>query len=338
MSSVQLLRGNDPTLLSDAIARVVDDLVGDEDRTLAVAELTEADYKVGDGYTLAPVADAAQTPPFLTSVRVVIARDLGRYGKMEQLAPVLEYLSDPLPTTALVLIWEKPDGYTGRFTATAPKKLTEAVAAAGGESTSVSTPSGRGVTEWLRAHVDESPVELDGGAVRYLADQLGEDLARVGTLLTTLASAHPDGAALGVDDVAPYLGEAGSVPPWELTDAMAKGDIAVALDRLGRMMAGGERHALQILGSFHAHYGRMLALDGSGISDEKAAAELLGMKGSTFPAKKALAQTRRMGSARIARAIALLAQADLDVRGATAADGRTVIEVLTARLTQLSRS
>ena len=63
---------------------------------------------------------------------------------------------------------------------------------------------------------------------------------------------------------------------------------------------------------------------------------MLGLR-SAFPAKKALSQSRRLGSARIARAIRLLAQADLDMRGVTALPGEAVLEVLVARLSRLSR-
>ena len=66
------------------------------------------------------------------------------------------------------------------------------------------------------------------------------------------------------------------------------------------------------------------------------AASLLGMKGSTFPAKKAMEQGRRLGSAKVARATVLLAAADADLRGRTAQDAQAVIETLVARLAALS--
>ena len=56
-----------------------------------------------------------------------------------------------------------------------------------------------------------------------------------------------------------------------------------------------------------------------------------------FPASKALRQSRRLGGERIAEAVALLATADLDLRGAREWDDRLVMEVLVARLARLSR-
>ena len=76
-------------------------------------------------------------------------------------------------------------------------------------------------------------------------------------------------------------------------------------------------------------------LDGAGIRDENGAAEVLGIKG--YPARKAMAASRRLGSARIARSIRLIGDADLDLRGRSAWSADLVAEVLVARLASLAR-
>jgi DNA polymerase-3 subunit delta len=103
------------------------------------------------------------------------------------------------------------------------------------------------------------------------------------------------------------------------------------------MTAGGGRHALQIMATLQNHYGRMLALDGAAVGGERDAAALLGLRGSTFPARKALSQSRRLGHDRVVRAIDLLATADLDLRGGKAWPDDLVLEVLVARLAYLAR-
>lgn len=334
--TLYLLRGDDPTLTTRAVQELVDSLVGDGDRTLVVEELDEASYLREDGsYAVAPLVDAAQTPPFLTDHRVVVGRELGRFSKADDVKPLVTYLSDPLATTHLVLVWEK--GPELQRLNAIPKALQSAVEA-GGEIIDVRVPRGKGGRAWLAEQVAASGLELSNEALRTLAAHVGEEHARVPGLLDTLASTFGIGAKLSGEDVAPYLGEAGDVAPWELTDAIADGHVPDALDRLHRMQTSGGRHALQILASLHAHYARLLRLDGSGLRDEKAAAAALGMKGSTFPAKKALQQGRTLGSARVARAVELLATADLDVRGATAVESETTMEVLVARLAALHRS
>jgi DNA polymerase-3 subunit delta len=59
---------------------------------------------------------------------------------------------------------------------------------------------------------------------------------------------------------------------------------------------------------------------------------------STFPARKAMQQGRRLGTAGVSRAVGLLAQADLDLRGARAWPDELVLEVLVARLSRLKRT
>ena len=314
------MRGDDPVLLGTAVARLVDDLVGEADRTLAVEDLA------GDDYELATVVNAARTPPFLTDRRVVVARDLQRFGA-DQLGLLVAYLGDPSPTTSLVLAWG-----SGRV----PKALADAVKAAGGAVVDTGAPSGKARQGWLDDRFDAGGVRLDAAARRLLVDRLGEDVGRIDGVLRTLTSAYGAGARLGPDDVEPYLGEAGGVPPWELTDAIDRGDTPTAIDRLHRMTGGGDRHPLQILATLHGHYGRLLRLDGANARDEKAAAELLGIRGSTFPARKALTQARRLGHDGVAQAIRLLAKADLDVRGATDVPDDVVLEVLVARLSRLA--
>ena len=58
------------------------------------------------------------------------------------------------------------------------------------------------------------------------------------------------------------------MPPWELTDAIDRGDMAAALDRLAPDDGGGDRHPLAIMSTLQAHYGRMLRLDGRRRGDE----------------------------------------------------------------------
>jgi DNA polymerase-3 subunit delta len=319
MKPVHLVRGEDPSLVRDHVMALVDELVGDGDRSLVVEELS------GDDYELAAVVDAAQTPPFLTDRRVVVARDAHRFASVDAVAPLVAYLGDPLPTTALVLAWE-----SGRV----PKTLLDAVKKSGGIH--VDTAPGKG---WVAEHLAVAAVKLDARAGKLIADQLGEDVARLRGLLETLEAAFGPGARLTADDVAPFIGESGGVAPWELTDAIDKGDIPAAIERLHRMVHGGERHPLALLGTLHGHFGRILALDGADAANDKQAAALLGMdaRRSTYPARKALDASRRLGHDRVAKAVALLAAADLDLKGERDLPPELVLEVLVARLAALSR-
>ena len=328
--AVQLVRGDDPILVGDEVRRVVTTLVGDGDRGLLVDEYA------GDEYELAAAVDAAQTLPFLTDRRIVVVRNLARFPKLDDLTALLTYLADPAPTTGLVLVWEPGLAAKGR-TGNLPKKLVDAVNAAGGTVTNTTLARPADKKNWVEAQLAGAGVRLDREAQALVADRLADDVERLAGVLVTLEGAFGPGTRLGADDVAPYLGEAGSVPPWELTDAIDKGKIPLALDRLHRTLGAGDKHALQVMASLHGHYSRMVRLDGAPVNGEKAAAELLGLKGSTFPARKALDQGRKLGTDRLRQAVHLLARADLDLRGAKAWPPELVMEVLVARLARLSR-
>ena len=159
-------------------------------------------------------------------------------------------------------------------------------------------------------------------------------MGRLAGLLDTLAAAYGRGATVAAPDLEPFLGEAGALAPWDLTDAVDAGRTAPALEVLHRMLTAGESHPLVVLAVLHKHFRQMLRLDGSGVTSPEQAAEVLGIR-SAFPARKALAQANRLGTARIARAVQLLAAADLDLRGTTGLDGALVVEVLVARLSRL---
>lgn len=321
---VLLLKGSDDVLLS---ALVMDTLA----RITAGGELPVDEFS-GDDYAISDLVMAASTVSMFGD-RVVLARNLGRFPSAE-IALLTSYLESPSPDTTLVLVWEKGVS-TGSRLERIPKKLTDAIAAAGGQVLTASIPGGRGRSMWIDDQIAESGVRLTRRARQVVVDQLGDDLNRLGGLLDVLAAGFGN-REVDADDLEPYLGEAGSVPPWELTDAIDKGQISVALDRLRRMMVGGERHALAVMASVRTHFERMLRLDGAGVSTEKEAAALLGMKGSTFPAKKALAQSQRLGSHRLGRAVVLLSEADAELRGRGGKPPEVVMEILVARLAALT--
>lgn len=333
--SLTVIKGDDPTLVAQALQAAVKELVGAGDRSLMVEEVGEAQYAPeGGDPELTSLVNAAHTPPFLTERRVVVGRNLAMFTRGEQVGGLVGWIESPLPTTDLILVWEK--GTNTQRLNPLPKALKEALKAAGAREIDAA-PKGKGLKMLLNEKLADAPVRLDPGAKQAITERLGDDAGRANAILESLVSAYGEGARLSRADVAPYLGQASDVPPWELTDAIDEGDIAVALEKLHRMLQGGDRHALAVMATLHSHYQRALALDGSGMNDEKSAAAHLGMKGSTFPAKKALTLSRRMGSDRTQRAMRLVAQADLDLRGVSAVPGDTVMEVLVARLARLSK-
>ena len=101
------------------------------------------------------------------------------------------------------------------------------------------------------------------------------------------------------------------------------------------MFEAGGLAPMQVLATLHGHFANMLALDGEDVRGDRDAAQVLGT--APFVAKKALEQSRRLGSEKLAHAINLIAAADLDCRGVSGLDPEVVIEVLVARLATQTR-
>ena len=227
---IRLIKANDDLLLSQAVSAATESLLDGADPSLAVEELTEEAYRNDEEQlTMQRLVDAAQTPPFLTERRVVIARHMGRFSKAADVGALVSYLEAPLETTDLLLVWEKGIAPKQDRLPAVPKPLQAALEAAGAEFIDAGIPSGKAAGAWLDRQLAASSVRFDRAAAALIAEHLGEQRSRVVALLSTLEAIYGAGAALTGEQVAPYLGASGDVPPWELTDAIDSGNIADCL-------------------------------------------------------------------------------------------------------------
>ncbi|HEY6533911.1 MAG TPA: hypothetical protein VIY72_16500, partial [Acidimicrobiales bacterium] len=194
---VHLVKGGDEVLLGEAVSALVKSLVGDGDRTLMVEELTVDQHAGTDdqGYDIAALVDAAQTPPFLTDRRVVVVRHAGVFSTKDAVGPLVAYLDDPLPSTSLVLVWEKdPRPQRQPKLPNVPKSLADAVVAAGGVVVDASAGSGKAQASWIDERLAESSLRFDPAARRLVADHIGSEPSRLAGLLTTLEGVYGEGA------------------------------------------------------------------------------------------------------------------------------------------------
>ena len=161
--AIHLLTGNDESLLRTAASSLIDDLVGDGDRAMMVDEFD------GDEYELRAVVDAAQTPPFLTDKRVVVARGMGRFNAAD-LTGLLAYLENPLDSSDLVLL---------AGGGTLSPKLTPAIKKVGTVTATAVGSRASDRQEFVRDRLAEAGVRLDGPAQALLIDWLGENVSQL---------------------------------------------------------------------------------------------------------------------------------------------------------------
>lgn len=316
--SVHVVSG-DPSLISLELSTLVDGLVGDDDRALLVEEFDAADMNM----SLFAIADALSTLPLFSDRRIVIVRNVHDF-QSEDLEVFAQSVEGKVDSAVLVLT------ITGRI----PKVLNDVLKKTGATTigANVGTKSADRL-EWVEAHLIEAGVSCAADAIRLIVQWLGEDASKLAGLIDTLKSTFGSDKKLTRDDVDSFLGEAGGVAPWDLTDAIEAGNTSKALVNLHRMMGGGGAHPMQLLALLSNRYANMMRLDGTSVQTSNDAAQLLGMK--EFPARKILEEYRRLGSDGIAQALTLLATADVDLRGGKDWEPEWVMEVLVARLSRL---
>jgi DNA polymerase-3 subunit delta len=276
------------------------------------------------------VMTALESPPFMTAVRVVVVRGIGNLTK-DQAAWLAGWIAAPLETTRLVLVTGG-----GRI----PAALDKALKAAG----ATTLAANESVEQVLASAAGEAGVALSAAAAARVLAHLGDDAGRVPSLVEVLATAYGPGSTLDVADVEPFLGAMGTAEPFALTNALDRGDVAgvlVALHRSLRATSGKSQqarpmHPMQVMAMVTGHYQRLLRLDHPTIATPDQAAGVLGMKNARAASFR-LQAARALGTEGLREVFALLAQAELDLRGASGVDDETVLEILLARLANLTR-
>jgi DNA polymerase-3 subunit delta len=323
--------GSDATMVYDALHNAVAAALGDLDPSVALQDFTAKDV-TGGGESVAPrVLEALNTPPFLVERRVVVVRD-AQLLTADESAALVTWMESPSPAATLIV-------------AVVGAKSNRLVKASG-DVIEVNVGSGARVrVDFVEEKFRQYAVTVDAGVVQYVANQVGDDVARVDALARTLHAIYGS-APLKVHHVEPYVGDAGGVPAWDLTDAIDRGDATQAIVTARRMLDSKDRAGLQIVNGLQRHYLSMARLEGSGVRDRDEAAALLSVSG--YPAEKLLRTSQRLGAERIATAVRWVTNADVDLKGGVSYGGMdldgegdatdlTVIEVLVARLAMMTK-
>jgi len=334
-----IVKGNDPILRDRELGQLIESLIGSDDRTLCVEEHTVPGKAAGDDDApaedvagaapiVAAIVNAAQSPPFMTAKRIVVVRDYEALPA-DACAPIVDVLADLLPSTDLVFV----AGAGGRVV----KSLADALKGA-----NIRGATAEKVTDVLQRELDRAGLSMKADAARTVMEHLGDDAGRLGGLVDLWASTFGAGHRLELDDVTPYLNDAGAVKPYELTNRIEAGDVAGALEILHRLttvtsaMQPKPMHPLQVVGILSGRYRKLARLDRDAVQTVDQAHQVWGGK-SSFPAKKALEATRALGSDGFARVFDELHQADIRIKGAMGLPEGVALEIAVARIANLHR-
>ena len=315
-SSVVIVTGEDDAMIGSEVRIVLEELLAGRDPAFVVEEVGGVGPEEID---VGAIIDAFTTPPFLVDRRIVVVRDAGRIDA-EGAKRLITTLNPPPPDAALVLV---------KGSKAIQKSLIKAAGPVG-HVVDVSVRRAAEKKSYLAEHFRHGSVCLSVGAQNMLSTHLGEELGRLDSILATLASAYGEGVTVDEEMLRPFLGSRGSVPIFDLTDAVERGNISVALRVVDRMMGPGGASGHEIVASLDNHLTKAGRLHGAAIRSGEDAAAILG--GHAYPAKKALDLSRRLDIEDLAGCIRLIAEADLDLKGGSGLSERMIVEILVARL------
>jgi DNA polymerase-3 subunit delta len=223
-----LLHGPDEQLLDDALALVIRGLFADASELALGREVLD-----GDDVTVETVVRSAMTLPFMTRRRLVVVRRaqalLARGAEH-----LVAYARDPNPGTCLLLLAD--EGLGASRDRRSDHWLLGAVPAAA--VVALPLRKGRALEDWLRQRAAAEGLVVTDEAARLLVQWVGEDGARLlGEARKAALGGGPEHRKVGVNEVTALVGEHRVSDVFELTRAVERRDVGLALRTLDRLLA-----------------------------------------------------------------------------------------------------
>jgi DNA polymerase III subunit delta len=288
-------------------------------RTLGEREGGAAGVEVltGDDATPEAAAAALASMTFAIGHRVVIVDGVERFGEADVKQHLLPALAALPPDTTIAFFAREEGRYK------APKALAAAVKAAGGDVREEGTMKARELPKWLQGEASRLGATLDRDAAQALVGQVGDRQQRLLREIEKLAIEHGPDAQLTLEHVEAAAAHSAERQVWSLVDALVAGDGRKATASFLSLRAQGEsmprlvplmaRRVMDVLS---------IALR---LEEGESPAEIKkSTKGSPWAAERRIAEARSSDPDTLRRAIEVLAELELDTRGASELSDDTV--------------
>jgi DNA polymerase-3 subunit delta len=253
---------------------------------------------------------------FTVERRLVVVEEVQRW-KTADLKALEEYLGRPSPATVLVLVGDevKPDS-----------RLAKAVGKAGELLVYDLPKRGRkaDLPRWVEAQLRDRGVLVEPDAARALVELVGENAHELAGEVDKLAT-WANGERIGEREVLALVPPRAETPPFDLTDAWGRRDVAGALaagERIVERSGDATRDVLlRISGLLTAHVRRVhdcRQLDAEGVPAAAAAERL---KRNRFYIQKLYEQAGNFSDDELDEAVVRLARLDLALKGGSKLSG-----------------
>jgi DNA polymerase-3 subunit delta len=306
LAAVYLITGTDRPKVTRALRRLRE-RVGD-----AATEILSAQEASGDDVTAACNALGL----FTVERRLVVVENVERW-KAADLKALEAYLKGPAPTTVLALVGDevKRDSALAKAVAKAGELLVYDLPKRGRKAD---------LPRWVEAQLKERGVVIDHDASRALVDLVGENATELASEVDKLVT-WANGERIGEREVLNLVPARAETPPFDLTDAWGRRDVAGAVaasERIVERSGDATRDVfLRVTGLLTAHVGRVRdcrRLDAEGVPPAAAAERL---KRNRFYVQKLYEQAGNFSEEELDDAIVRLAQLDLALKGGSKLPG-----------------
>jgi DNA polymerase III subunit delta len=253
---------------------------------------------------------------FTVERRLVVVENVERW-KAADLKTLEGYLKGPAPTTVLALVGDeiKKDSALAKAVGKAGEALVYDLPKRGRKAD---------LPRWVEAQLKERGVLIDHEAARALVDLAGENTTELASEVDKLAT-WANGERIGEREVLKLVPARAETPPFDLTDAWGRRDVAAALaasERIVERSGDATRDVLlRVNGLLIAHVGRVRdcrRLDAEGVPPAAAADRL---KRNRFYVQKLYEQAGNFSDEELDDAIVRLARLDLALKGGSKLPG-----------------
>lgn len=208
--------GGEVFLKRQAMDRIVRDVLGNADRSLAMSEYDCATTAA----ELAGVLDDLRTLPFLSERRLVVVREADKFISAYR-QELEDYTASPSPTGVLLIECKSLPGNT---------RLAKQIAKIGELLKFDSMPAYK-VPGWLAGHCkDGYDVQLDAKAAAKLVDLIGPELGLLDAEIRKCVLYIGDRKQITLADVDALVGQQREEQVWNILSAIGAGDEKRALN------------------------------------------------------------------------------------------------------------
>jgi len=306
LAAAYLITGTDRPKVARALRRLRE-RVGEE-----ATEILTAHEAVGED----AVAACNALGLFTVERRLVVVEDVQRW-KAADLKALEEYLGRPSPATVLVLVGDevKPDSGLAKAVGKAGEVLVYDLPKRGRKAD---------LPRWVEAQLRDRGVLIEPDAARALVELVGENAHELAGEVDKLAT-WANGERIGEREVLALVPPRAEAPPFDLTDAWGRRDVAGALaagERIVERSGDAARDVLlRISGLLTAHVRRVRdcrQLDAEGVPAAAAAERL---KRNRFYIQKLYEQAGNFSDDELDEAVVRLARLDLALKGGSKLSG-----------------